>query len=359
MLESQARMIAPPRLIGVPGGVAENADRPVNFQFQIGWSFLFSGLETAKPNLAVALPERRTPSRTTGRGITADPQAFGYNTTSGSTAQWEMVVPKMVRPTARISAAPETPDPPETPAPAALRPPPLEIQLPEQLESLDCDMETDSIREDLSPPAALARWPGGMTLAAKLFLGAVVAAGIAIPVVTRISHPRSKVAEAPAANNNSAWTREPSSPAGAKQPRQLVLYRPTMGATDGRLEFTWKPGDGAVGWIFRVKDKDNYYAMAIKSLRPGSSPAFSVEHFTVYKGTEGPHATKMIILAENKPALQIRMDVNAAIFKLYVEGKVVESWTDNRLLAGGLGFLDQPDRPGEVQSVRMAFSGGA
>ena len=155
--------------------------------------------------------------------------------------------------------------------------------------------------------------------------------------------------------------RESSAPIGAKLARQLVLYRPSLGATDCRLEFTWKVSDRALAWTFRAKDTDNYYAMAIKALRPGPSPALSVEHFTVYQGIESPHSSKVLILAENSPALQIRMDVSGATFKLYLEGNAADYWTDNRLATGGLGFLEQPDQPADVERVRMSFTqvGGA
>ena len=155
--------------------------------------------------------------------------------------------------------------------------------------------------------------------------------------------------------------RESSTPAGANQPRQLVLYRPSLGATDCRLEFTWKVSDRALAWTFRAKDPDNYYAMAIKALRPGPSPALSVEHFTVYQGIESPHSSKVLLLGDNNSALQVRMDVSGATFKLYLEGNAADYWTDNRLGAGGLGFLEQPDQPADVDRVRMSFSqvGGA
>ena len=185
-------------------------------------------------------------------------------------------------------------------------------------------------------------------------------AGVSTPVLLRLYHPRAQ-AVADAATRAGSWIREPSAAAGANQARQLVLYRPSFGATDGRLEFTWKVSDHALAWIFRARDPENYYAMAIKALRPGPSPALSVEHFTVYQGIESPHSSKVLILSDNNPALQIRMDVSGAIFKLYLEGNAADYWTDNRLGAGALGFLEQPGHPADVEQVRMSFSqaGGA
>jgi hypothetical protein len=202
--------------------------------------------------------------------------------------------------------------------------------------------------------------PGALSFAAKLMIGGVLAAGVTIPIVLRGYLPRSP-ASVETATGSGSWMRESSTPAGANQPRQLVLYRPSLGATDCRLEFTWKVSDRALAWTFRAKDPDNYYAMAIKALRPGPSPALSVEHFTVYQGIESPHSSKVLLLGDNNSALQVRMDVSGATFKLYLEGNAADYWTDNRLGAGGLGFLEQPDQPADVDRVRMSFSqvGGA
>jgi hypothetical protein len=252
-----------------------------------------------------------------------------------------MVIPKMARPSSRIAAITESAPPPVP------RPEPLALHAAEAPDSV--------------PQLQTARhWTFRLSLAGKLLLGGALVAGIATPILLRVYRPHSQ-ASVEAATRGGSWMRESSAPIGAKLARQLVLYRPSLGATDCRLEFTWKVSDRALAWTFRAKDTDNYYAMAIKALRSGPSPALSVEHFTVYQGIESPHSSKVLILAENSPALQIRMDVSGATFKLYLEGNAADYWTDNRLSAGGLGFLEQPDQPADVERVRMSFSqvGGA
>jgi hypothetical protein len=242
----------------------------------------------------------------------------------------------MARPSSKVSAIAESAPPPVP------RPEPLTLHAADVPDS-GRQLQTERFR-----------WQG------KLVLGLVLAAGVAMPVLLRLYYPRAQAPiEAP--TQAASWIREPSAPTGAKEPRQLVLYRPSFGATDGRLEFTWKVSDRALAWTFRAKDTDNYYAMTIKALRPGPSPAVSVEHFTVYQGIESPHSSKVFILTENNPALQIRMDVSGATFKLYLEGNAADYWTDHRLGAGALGFLEQPGQPADVEQVRMSFSqaGGA
>ena len=349
MLDSQARIVEPRRPIGLTSGDAGDGDRAVSFEFRVQWSTLFVALESAKSTVPVVafhepdgpLADARDYKPATGEDELT-PRVSEGTRDSGSSVQWEMVIPKMARPSSKISAITESGPPPPVP-----RPEPLALHAAEAPDSV--------------PQLQTARhWTFRLSLAGKLLLGGALAAGIATPILLRVYRPHPQ-ASVEAATRGGSWMRESSAPIGAKLARQLVLYRPSLGATDCRLEFTWKVSDRALAWTFRAKDTDNYYAMAIKALRPGPSPALSVEHFTVYQGIESPHSSKVLILAENSPALQIRMDVSGATFKLYLEGYAADYWTDNRLATGGLGFLEQPDQPADVERVRMSFSqvGGA
>jgi hypothetical protein len=334
MLDSQARFVESPRRIALTTGDMGDAERAASFHFGVQWSTLFVALESAKSIVPLSIPTSDTP--TALKPLDVASRVSEGTPEPGSTVQWEMKVPKMARPSSKVSAIAESAPPPVP------RPEPLTLHAADVPDS-GRQLQTERFR-----------WQG------KLVLGLVLAAGVAMPVLLRLYYPRAQAPiEAP--TQAASWIREPSAPTGAKEPRQLVLYRPSFGATDGRLEFTWKVSDRALAWTFRAKDTDNYYAMTIKALRPGPSPAVSVEHFTVYQGIESPHSSKVFILTENNPALQIRMDVSGATFKLYLEGNAADYWTDHRLGAGALGFLEQPGQPADVEQVRMSFSqaGGA
>jgi hypothetical protein len=346
MLDSQARIVESPRRIGMSLGNAEDAERAVNFNFQVRWSTLFVALESAKLTVPAVVLSELPVAEPEPAPILA-PRASESRTESGpSTVQWEMVIPKMARPSSRISAAPELPPP--------------TLPRPEPLPTPHAGAPSSVLQIGTKRHWVFRMRPGALSFAGKLMVGGALAAGVSIPIVLRGYLPHSP-ASVETATRNGSWMRESSTPAGANQPRQLVLYRPSLGATDCRLEFTWKVSDRALAWTFRAKDPDNYYAMAIKALRPGPSPALSVEHFTVYQGIESPHSSKVLLLGDASSALQVRMDVNGATFKLYLEGNAADYWTDNRLGTGGVGFLEQPDQPADVDRVRMSFSevGGA
>ncbi len=345
MLDSHGRIIESPRRNGLTTADAGDAERAASFQFRVQWSTLFVALESAKSTVSLIVPDNGPLAD--ARGYTpapvnqpdVDPRVSEGTSEPGSTVQWEMVVPKMARPSSKISAITESAPPPVS------RPEPLTLHAADVPDSL---LELHSERHWAFRRRVLQGW-------GKLLLGTILAAGVSAPILWRFyqQHPQPTVE---AANRAGSWIRESSAPTGANEARQLVLYRPSFGATDGRLEFTWKVSDRVLAWAFRAKDTNNYYAMAIKALRPGPSPALSVEHFTVYQGIESPHSSKVLILGENNPALQIRMDVSGATFKLYLEGNAADYWTDNRLGAGALGFLEQPGQPADIERVRMSFS---
>ena len=194
----------------------------------------------------------------------------------------------------------------------------------------------------------------------RLFVAGAILAALAIPV-WRHSHPRQakpKSADLEMDQRGGGWLREvaSSADAGGQQARQLNIYQPSLNAADGQLEFTWKPDAQGVGWLFRAKDIGNYYAARIKVVSPAPALRLSVEHFTVYLGSEGAHSEKVLSLPRDVPFLRIRMDVAGPSFTLYLDGNAADYWTDARLANGGFGFFEDWHQASDVRSVRMSLS---
>ncbi|HYL35971.1 MAG TPA: hypothetical protein VEV17_08675 [Bryobacteraceae bacterium] len=150
------------------------------------------------------------------------------------------------------------------------------------------------------------------------------------------------------------YTSEQGDP-GAKQSRQLVLYRPSLHATDGRLDFIWGVEPAGVAWVFRARDLGNYYAVRIKLVQALPTPLLSIEHFTVSNWAEGSHAEKILVLSRSDPAMRVRMDVFGAAFTVYLQDSAADSWDDGQLTTGGFGFLEDWHQGADIRSVRMSF----
>src|SRR6476659_737778 len=80
---------------------------------------------------------------------------------------------------------------------------------------------------------------------------------------------------------------------GSARGRQLSLYRPSMGMSNYRLEFSGRIERKSLGWVFRAVDSKNYYAGKLEAFPPGLAGT----HLAVIQGIEGPHIQRMLPIA--------------------------------------------------------------
>ena len=378
MVDSNAKLVEPPaQSVGETG----SAEQAVPFRFTVTWTSVFDPLETPKASAsAVALINDRVRTMITapterlleppvgsldGKTAGDEPVFKGQKSASDPSVQWEMVVPKMVRSSpktlsaidasAAFSRSRAVPD--QRPQSAAnsssdglrTQPAVIESGAEEPIPSFVC----------ISPPFLSRLRQTSLTF--RLLLSAVTAlAALAVPVWQHFGSTRQAAAQTQTATKTGGWAREPVTKldAGFNHARELVVYRPSLKATDCRFEFNWRLDTPSVGWVFRAKDTANYYAMRIKVLKPGPSPTLSVEHFAVYRGTEGAHSEKVLVLSRNDPVLHIRTEIAGPSFTLYIGETAADYWTDTKLAVGGLGFFQEWHQGADVEWVRMSFAAG-
>ena len=56
--------------------------------------------------------------------------------------------------------------------------------------------------------------------------------------------------------------------------------------------------------------------------------------------------------------LKVRLEAHGPRFTVYVQNQVAEDWEDDRLRSGALGFLNEREERGQIQSVQIAFPKG-
>jgi len=119
------------------------------------------------------------------------------------------------------------------------------------------------------------------------------------------------------------------------------------------MQFTGQIESKALGWVFRAKDTKNYYGMKIENDKPGS---VMYTRFAVVNGRESSVTQKRLpIQARVDTAYNVKLEVRGPRFSVYIQGEPVELWTDSRLKAGALGFMNEGDERGRTSSVRFAF----
>jgi hypothetical protein len=279
--------------------VPAETEHSVRFRFPVTWSTLVdpAALAPRPDNARVVIP----------RAAPAD-----------SNVEWAMVIPRL---------APAAPAPRPLPAvesgwDAAFAPP--KYVLPK------FEVSSDSA-----------------SLAVKLVLSASVLLLLA-PGWSNTGSPGARAIEMESSMSERAWIRESAGPA-----KRLALYRASTGAADYRLDFTWKGNPPGVGWVFRAQDAKNYFAVRIK---PSTAPGvYSLERFAVIHGVEKSRVLRTLNLPSKDPSLRVATDVAGPLFRLYVNQALVSQWTDSRLTAGGVGFLEEGRQTVALQSVRISF----
>jgi len=139
------------------------------------------------------------------------------------------------------------------------------------------------------------------------------------------------------ANLTNTWSFDAN---GFVQPGPLAILKPTQGLRDYSFEFLGEIEQKAVGCAFRAQDLDNYYAVKFIEDNSGSLPSIRLVRYAVIKGKEGPHVEKPLPSSIRADMLnRFRVEVHGSDFTILAEGEVVDSFSDNRLQSGGVGFF--------------------
>ncbi len=157
---------------------------------------------------------------------------------------------------------------------------------------------------------------------------------------------------------SAGWITEwASDKTGSARGRQISLYRPSMKTSNYRLEFLGRIEQKSLGWVFRAGDGRNYYVGKLEAVRPGRNSPLAITHFAVVNGVEGSHVQRVLAHSPSDK-LKVKLEARGGRFTIYVQNEVVEDWQDDRLKAGGVGFLNERDEQGKVESIQISFLNG-
>lgn len=129
-------------------------------------------------------------------------------------------------------------------------------------------------------------------------------------------------------------------------PGRLAIYTPTVDMQDYEFSFLAQIDRRSLNWVVRAADEKNYHAIRIVITQPGPLPKAVIARYTVINGRQGPVKTLPLPLTVRTDTLyKVRMEVKGDRFITYVQDQVVDSFTDDRLPTGGVGFFSpQGDR---------------
>ena len=141
--------------------------------------------------------------------------------------------------------------------------------------------------------------------------------------------------------------------AGLTASGDMFLRDDTLRFSSYRLDLNAKIQSGAVGWVVRAQDFENYYGFKLVESTRRRKAGFHLERFAMVAGTRDSSTTRIELppdLAKpgafNKISVRVRDDQITTL----VNGWGVDFWRDSRLAAGGVGLF--ADR-GEVALVNQ------
>ena len=126
----------------------------------------------------------------------------------------------------------------------------------------------------------------------------------------------------------------------------LALYRPSLDLANYRFEFVAQIEQQSVGWVVRARDMRNYYAVKFNIVQRGPRPLVSVTRYPVQGGVKGDpkEVATHVVLRDGAP-YRMSVRVQGDTITTFVDEQRLDSWTDERIPSGGVGFFrDTGDR---------------
>ncbi|MBZ5576547.1 MAG: hypothetical protein LAP40_08320 [Acidobacteriia bacterium] len=145
------------------------------------------------------------------------------------------------------------------------------------------------------------------------------------------------------------------SPDGYVRPGRLALFQPTLGYADYRMDFFGQIENKSLSWVVRGKDPRNYYVMKLNLVRPGLRPLLSIAHYPVVNGRPG-HLVEvpLSIMIHNERPYHVSVEVKGSRYTVSIEGEEVDSWSDDTLPAGGVGFFAETGARARIYWIKVA-----
>jgi hypothetical protein len=143
--------------------------------------------------------------------------------------------------------------------------------------------------------------------------------------------------------------------AGFLRPGKLGFLQQSMNLVNYRLELMGQIERKSLGWAFRAKDDRNFYVAKLTIAKPGPLPMVDLIRYSVTEGKESPKIRVPLPFAvRNDTLYQVEMNIRGDQFRASVNGHVVDSWSDRRLQAGGVGFINGQGEASRVRWIRVS-----
>ena len=134
----------------------------------------------------------------------------------------------------------------------------------------------------------------------------------------------------------------------------LALFAPTSKFTDYKLEFFGQIETKSIGWVVRAKDEKNYHAMKFTTIERGLRPIIAMVHYSVIDGIAGKQTrTPLNVMVHNNRPFQVAVSVRGKRFVTEVDGEEVDTFSEDGLNTGGVGFFSDAGEKARLYWARV------
>ncbi len=135
----------------------------------------------------------------------------------------------------------------------------------------------------------------------------------------------------------------------------LRLWKKSTLMQNYEMEFQGQLEKTSLSWAVRAADGGNYYATKLAIIKPGPLPNAGLIRYAMVNGRETDRTQVPLPLTlERGVDYRVRMTVQGDRFLTFLNGKVIGSYTDKRLVRGGVGFFDDAGDPQKVAWVSVS-----
>jgi hypothetical protein len=153
--------------------------------------------------------------------------------------------------------------------------------------------------------------------------------------------------------SGATWKRDEK---GFMVPGEMAIYKPSAEMANYTMEFLGQIDLKALSWVFRAKDRKNYYVAKLAFARPGPLQELSLRRYAVLDGKEMPACdTPIPSIIRGERTLQVRLNAHGSDFSVYIRDRIIDSWSDSRLRSGGIGFFSGKGERSRISWVNLRY----
>jgi hypothetical protein len=156
------------------------------------------------------------------------------------------------------------------------------------------------------------------------------------------------------AENLATWSYDNG---GLVIPGKLATLTPSLSLTDYDVDSVAQVVSKGMGLVFRASGTRSYQVAKLIVDGKGPMPPLIVERYAVIGGKESARVRIHCPGTFQKDTLyHLHLEVRGDTFTLFIEGRLIDSWSDSRTKSGGVGFFCANGERARVAWVRVTHN---